>query len=170
MVAHLEDVERLFNAVKNLRDERRKMQKLSDRALHAEGPKASQKANVNLNWQAFHINKIEHAVHAAAVDCGYADIRSTEHYRPYSVKLTGFHEYEVVPDKPRCLKEGAAVTTQLTAGIELAAKFVEKRRDEYVQEHGSYDPSTGVTEFPGNGDEYVDELEEIIEGIRAVKS
>ncbi|UNK39344.1 hypothetical protein MNR02_06465 [Shinella sp. H4-D48] len=107
MVAQLDDVERLFNAVKNLRDERRKMQKLSDKALHAEGPKASQKANVDLNWQAFHVNKIEHAVHAAAVDCGFADLRSAEHYRPYSVKLTGFHEYEVNPDKPRDLNRAA---------------------------------------------------------------
>ncbi len=101
MVAHLDDIERLYEAVKNLHNERRKMQKLSDKALHAEGPKASQKANVDLNWQAFHINKIEHAVHAVAVDCGYAEARSAEHYRPYSVKLTGFHEYEVVPQKPR---------------------------------------------------------------------
>lgn len=108
MVAQLDDVERLFNAVKNLRDERRKMQKLSDKGLHAEGPKASQKANVDLNWQAFHVNKIEHAVHAAAVDCGFADLRSPEHYRSYSVKLTGFHEYEVNPDKPRDLIGSAA--------------------------------------------------------------
>lgn len=101
MVARIEDVERLFDAVKNLRDERRKMQKLSDKALAAEGPKASQKANVDLNWQAFHINRIEHAVHAAAVDCGFADLRDPGHYQTYSVKLTGFHEYEVVPAKPR---------------------------------------------------------------------
>lgn len=53
-------------------------------------------------------------------------------------------------------------------GIEIAARFVEKRRDKYVREHGIYDPSTGATEFPGNGDEYVCELEEIIEGIRAI--
>lgn len=101
MVAPLDDVERLYDAVRNLRDERRKMQKLSDRALRAEGPKASQKANVDLNWQAFHINRIEHAVHAIAVDCGLADLRPVEHYRPYSVKLSGFHEYEVVPGKPK---------------------------------------------------------------------
>ncbi|GHC79601.1 hypothetical protein [Limoniibacter endophyticus] len=104
MVTPLEDVERLFNAVKNLRNERRKMQKLSQRALHANGPKASQKANVDLNWQAFHINKIEHLVHAVAVDCGFADLREPNHYKPYSVKLTGFHEYEVVPEKPRDLR------------------------------------------------------------------
>ena len=54
----------------------------------------------------------------------------------------------------------------VTEGIELAARFIEKRRDDYVQEHGSYDPSTGMTEFPGDGEEYVGELEEIIEGIR----
>lgn len=107
MVAPLEDVEALFSAVKQLRDERRKMQRLSDKALHAEGPKASQKASVDLNWQAFHVNQIEHAVHAAAVDCGVADLRESSHYATYSVKLTGFHEYQVVPPKPRDLQGGA---------------------------------------------------------------
>jgi len=107
MVARLEDVEALFDAVKNLRDERRKMAKLSDKALVAEGQKARQKATVDLNWQAFHVNRLEHAVHAAAVDCGLADLRSPEHYRTYSVKLTGFHEYEVIPQKPRNLTRAA---------------------------------------------------------------
>ncbi|WP_430259842.1 hypothetical protein [Neorhizobium sp. IRS_2294] len=51
-------------------------------------------------------------------------------------------------------------------GIELAARFVEKRLNDYVQEHGSTDPETGTVEFPGNGDEYVGELQEIIDGIR----
>ena len=108
MPATLEDVEALFNAVKNLRDERRKMEKLSQRAFAAEGVKARSKASVDLNWQAFHVNKIEHAVHAAAVDCGVADMRSPEHYRSYSVKLPGFHEYEVNPPKPRAFVEKAA--------------------------------------------------------------
>lgn len=107
MVAPLEDVEALFTAVKNLRDERRKMAKLSEKARNAALGKSSQKANVDLNWQAFHVNRIEHAVHAAAVNCGVADPRDREHYRPYTVKLTGFHEYEVVPPKPRAF-EGIA--------------------------------------------------------------
>jgi len=102
MVARLEDVERLFDAVKS-----RKMARLSDKALAAEGQKASQKANVDLNWQAFHVNRLEHVAHAAAVDCGLADVRNASHYVPYSVKLTGFHEYEVVPQKPRDLMENA---------------------------------------------------------------
>ena len=107
MAAPLEDVEALYAAVKNLLTERRKMAKLSDRAFRAVGPKAVQKANVDLNWQAFHVGKIEHAVHAAAVDGGFADLREPAHYRPYSVKLTGFHEYEVVPALPRDLKRGS---------------------------------------------------------------
>ncbi|WP_144378478.1 hypothetical protein [Mesorhizobium amorphae] len=106
MVAPLEDVEALFSAVKNLRDERRKMEKLSDKAFCADGHKAIQKSSVDLNWQAFHVNKIEHEVHALAVDCGVADARSAGHYEPYSVKLTGFHEYQVCPRKPRGLAEG----------------------------------------------------------------
>lgn len=104
MPANLEDVEALFGAVKRLRAERQKMQKLSDRAFKAEGVKASQKATVDLNWQAFHVNGIEHEVHALAVDCGLADIRPAASYEPYSVKLTGFHEYQVTPRKPRALE------------------------------------------------------------------
>ncbi len=103
MPSPLEDVEALFAAVKQLRDERRKMEKLSEKAFRAEGQKAIQKATVDLNWQAFHVNQVEHTVHAAAVDCGLAEPRSPEHYSPYSVKLTGFHEYQVVPAKPRAL-------------------------------------------------------------------
>jgi hypothetical protein len=53
-------------------------------------------------------------------------------------------------------------------GIEAAAKWVEDRRDAYIDEHGSYDPDTGQTEFPEYGHEYVEELEEIAEGIRSL--
>lgn len=53
-------------------------------------------------------------------------------------------------------------------GLKKAISFVRKRLDDYVAEHGSYDGETGVTEFPGNGDEYVCELEEIIEGLEAL--
>lgn len=54
------------------------------------------------------------------------------------------------------------------AAIREAAQIVAKRRDEYVQEHGSYDPSTGVTEFPGDGEELVLEWDEIEEAILAL--
>lgn len=113
MPAPLEDVEALFSAVKQLRDERRKMTKLSDKARTAPLGKA-QKASVDLNWQAFHVSRLEHTVHARAVDCGVADLRPVESYRPYSVKLTGFHEYEVVPDMPAALAkaEGHSLATQ----------------------------------------------------------
>lgn len=53
-------------------------------------------------------------------------------------------------------------------GIELAVRFVEKRLHDYVSEHGVTDPDTGTVEYPGNGEEYVYELEEIIEGICAL--
>lgn len=68
------------------------------------------------------------------------------------------------------LASDASPRGEAATGIELAARFVEKRRDDYVQEHGNYDPSTGVTEFPGTGEEYVGELEEIIEGIRSLSA
>ena len=62
----------------------------------------------------------------------------------------------------------ASPAPQEMMGIELAARFVEKCLKDYVDEFGSTDPETGTVEFPGNGDEYVGELEEIIEGIRAL--
>lgn len=103
MVAHLEDIEALFDVVRSLRDERRKMAKLSEKALSAEGQKAKQKANVDLNWQAFHVTRLEHQAHCAAVNAGVADARSAKAYEPYTVKLSGFHEYEMVPALPRCM-------------------------------------------------------------------
>lgn len=68
-------------------------------------------------------------------------------------------------DRPRRRREAVYLRGHCD-GRESAARFVEARRDDYIREHGSYDPSTGMTEFPGNGDEYVYELEEIIDGIR----
>lgn len=55
-------------------------------------------------------------------------------------------------------------------GLQQAIAFVRKRCDDYVSEHGMYDPHTGATEFPGNGDETVCEWEEIIEGLEALKT
>lgn len=59
------------------------------------------------------------------------------------------------------------------ATAEDAAAWVEARRDAFVQEHGATDTDTGAVEF-GRGAhadakaEYVGELEEIAEGLRAL--
>ncbi|KEP68793.1 hypothetical protein DL1_08580 [Thioclava dalianensis] len=53
--------------------------------------------------------------------------------------------------------------------IERCAKIIDKRADDYHREHGSCDPTTGVTEYPGNGDEWMEEWEELAEEIRASK-
>lgn len=55
-------------------------------------------------------------------------------------------------------------------GVELAARFVEKRLTDYDAEHGMTDPETGTREYPGDGDEYVSELQEIADGIRAIEA
>lgn len=52
--------------------------------------------------------------------------------------------------------------------FEQAAQFIDKRASNYVQEHGVKDPETGTVEFPGWGDEYVSELEELAEDIRTL--
>jgi ElaB/YqjD/DUF883 family membrane-anchored ribosome-binding protein len=58
---------------------------------------------------------------------------------------------------------------QIANAYETAAKWVEKRMDDYVNEHGNEDPETGSLELPGTGDEYVGELMEIADGLRALK-
>lgn len=79
-------------------------------------------------------------------------------------------EYETLYATPSAQAEPSA---QEPARIELAVRWLEKRRDDYVHEFGSYDPETGATEY-GRGakgqarEEYVAELEEVIEGIRAL--
>lgn len=64
---------------------------------------------------------------------------------------------------------GNAQPEALDDGLTKAIAFVRKRLDDYVAEHGMYDPETGATEFPGNGDETVCEWEEIIDGLEALR-
>jgi hypothetical protein len=54
------------------------------------------------------------------------------------------------------------------AGIYAAAKLIDRKVDDYVKEHGSYDPSTGQTEFSSAGEEYLETLEELAEEIRTL--
>lgn len=54
------------------------------------------------------------------------------------------------------------------AALEQAARWVRNRADAYDAEHGTTDPETGAREYPGTGDEYMMELAEIEDGIRAL--
>lgn len=67
----------------------------------------------------------------------------------------------------------AAQPLSFAEGVKAAVKWVEKRRDDYIDEFGYNDPDTGALEF-GTGShaeakrEYVGELEEIVEGLNAI--
>jgi hypothetical protein len=54
--------------------------------------------------------------------------------------------------------------------LEDVAKLIDKKVDSYCREHGSYDHTTGVTEYPGDGAEWVCEMEELAEEIRALQT
>jgi hypothetical protein len=60
------------------------------------------------------------------------------------------------------------------ASIEECAQWVDKRRDDFMREHGYSDPDTGAWEY-GSGPhaeaklEYETELAEIAEGLRSLK-
>lgn len=55
------------------------------------------------------------------------------------------------------------------AGRDAAKALIQKELDDYVKECGMYDHTTGVTEFPGTGEEWVHDQEERIEAIAALK-
>ncbi len=76
---------------------------------------------------------------------------------------------EIVPLYAHPAPADAVEPSRADDGLAKAIAFVRKRLDDYVAEHGMYDPSTGMTEFPGNGDETVFEWEEIIEGLEALR-
>lgn len=54
-------------------------------------------------------------------------------------------------------------------GTEAAAKLIDSRIGEYVKEHGIYDHDTGFTDFPGNGEELVEEWDCLASSIRGLK-
>lgn len=54
-------------------------------------------------------------------------------------------------------------------GLEQAAQWVEQRLENYVEEHGYREQDTNAVVFPGDGADYVCELDEIAEGIRSLK-
>lgn len=98
----LEDIERLYEAVKALRDERRKAERISKRAFAAEG-RQRQKASVDLNWQAMHVERLTAAAHAAAVDAGIADLRDPSYYADRVSRPSAWHDYRWTPALPRAL-------------------------------------------------------------------
>jgi hypothetical protein len=64
----------------------------------------------------------------------------------------------------------APVAAPAAQGIITAAEFIEKRAEEYLQEHADYEPETGALafEFGEAGREYHSGLVELAEEIRAL--
>jgi len=53
--------------------------------------------------------------------------------------------------------------------LEEVVRLIDKKVEDYDREHGSYDHTTGVTEYPGDGAEWVQEMDELADEIRAMK-
>lgn len=99
----LADIEALHEATKLLLAERRKAEKLSERARNADPGPAAQRAGVNLHHQAAYVARLEAVVHARAVDAGLADLREPEHYADRTEHPDAFHVRRWAPAKPRAL-------------------------------------------------------------------
>lgn len=55
------------------------------------------------------------------------------------------------------------------AGRDAAKALIQKELDDYIYECGMYDSTTGVTEYPGTGEEWVQDQQERIDAIAALK-
>jgi hypothetical protein len=62
----------------------------------------------------------------------------------------------------------AARAAGVREGMEKAAEVLRKKARDYHQEHGLYDSSTGVTEYPGDGDAWMEDWEETADAIMAL--
>lgn len=97
---------------------------------------------------------------------------SVEHHQSVQANPSEWPDYET-----RALYDIEAITAVQVrarmAGLEEAAAWIDKRREDFDSEHGHVDPDTGTLEF-GSGpsarakEEYSGELAEIAEGIRAL--
>lgn len=63
---------------------------------------------------------------------------------------------------------GAVPVPEPENGLEIAAKFLEKRAQHYDEEHGHTDHETGTREYPGDGAEYYCELMDMADELRAL--
>ncbi len=107
---------------------------------------------------------LEQAAHFA--DTSYGDAGLAAVFRSMKLPVVA----SIATSAPSVAEQGEAPVTVKTFedGLRTAAKFVADRRDGYIEEHGSYDPETNATEFPGTGEEIVGEWDEIEEGILAL--
>ena len=100
---HVADIQCVSDLAKRYLVERRKYERLSEKSHTAATPKQNQKANVDLNWQAMELSKIEAALHAACVDADLADLREPSAYDDREFRPSGWHIYNFSPPKPRSL-------------------------------------------------------------------
>lgn len=52
--------------------------------------------------------------------------------------------------------------------LEVIARLIDQKVKDYIEENGCYDSTTGHTEYPGDGEEWVGGMEELAEEIRGL--
>lgn len=64
----------------------------------------------------------------------------------------------------------ATADVERDKGLEAAAALIDRKVNAYDDDMGSTDQETGTREYPGDGGEWVNEMGELAEEIRALKS
>lgn len=66
------------------------------------------------------------------------------------------------------LQPAGVAVPGFAAGVKAASDHVKAMVEEYDRRHGSTDPDTGTREYPGNGDEWVGQMMELIEDFTGI--
>ena len=97
------DLNRLQVHIKNLIAMRKRQDALSGKDYSEMSQRQFEKNGADLTWIGMNIDKAMHEAHAAAVDCGIADPRTS--YGPIDYRPSAFHHYRHTPTVPRCRHE-----------------------------------------------------------------
>lgn len=93
-------IERIDKAIKLLRDLKKnskRMRALSQKDLMQMTPKQAQNRNADSTWLAMDNTKIEHELHALAVELGFAERRVSYEAITFD---TGWQKYNYTPREP----------------------------------------------------------------------
>ena len=107
-MSNINDIEALYVATRTLRQEIRRMEKLSIKSGNMtpqnNTPNQIEKVSADLNWQGMEVAKAEYVAHTAAVNAGIAEVRSRSYYSEVEFNPSAWHYYSYQPPLPKCLE------------------------------------------------------------------
>lgn len=98
MIDDIKRIDSMINALRNMKQDIKRQQKLSEINSLDLSPKQAQKRNADADWIAMEQIKRRHELHALSVELGFAERR--ESYAPFEL-TDGWHRFDHKPREPQ---------------------------------------------------------------------